>query len=486
MFNSVKTFWLGVLLSIFFFIPWGTVEANYQTKEIEDAKGIGVLPDETQAPISKTGSEERTEDFTIETQEMTSAPSLVEVRKGDEGFQLYRHGMPYYIKGIGGARFLQEARLAGANSIRTWSANNIGEILDRSQKNDMTVLLGIWLSHRASDYFDESYKNNIIFRVRKLLNQYRDHAALLMWALGNEVNLHGDDPPEAWQFINTLTKIIKSVDFNHPVISVISFRPETLDKIALNAPDLDAVGINAYGTLPQVRRAVDESQYDGPYLITEWGVTGHWEVERTRWGRPIEPTSGRKQMLYHQFYLEDILQNKDKCLGSYVFLWGQKQERTPTWYSMFIKHIPGTELKDLTCASVDVMGYNWSGRWPTNLAPEVTHMTLNGNTAYDNVNLSAGENIQVAVSASDSDGEQLQYIWEILEEPIKLGEGGSYEPRPATVGKVVQAEMPEIQIQAPKVSGNYRLFVYVVDEQGRVGTANIPFQVNSLQAKGDD
>ncbi len=484
MLNSVKAFWLGGVFSLFLLILPEIVEANLEVKDLPDKKIIGVLSGGAQAPMAAVGSRKGTKVPAVQSEEMNSVSPLVEVRKGDKGYQLYRNGMPYYIKGIGGTRFLGQARAAGANSVRTWSAKNIGEILERSHDNDMTVMLGIWLSHRAADYVDEAYKNSIISRVRMLLNQYKDHPALLMWALGNEVNLHGDDPPEAWQFINTLANMIKSSDPHHPVISVISFRPETLNKIALNAPDLDAVGINAYGALPKVRRMVDESPYDGPYLITEWGVTGHWEVAKTQWGRPIEPTSNKKRALYQRFYLEDILNNKDRCLGSYVFLWGQKQERTPTWYSMFINHIPGTEFKDLVCASVDAMGYNWSGNWPTRLAPEVTQMTLNGGSAHDNVNLLAGESMQVAVTADDSDGRRLQYIWEILEEPVKLGVGGGYEPRPATVGEVLQAETPEIQIPAPETSGNYRLFVYVVDEQGRVGTANIPFQVKSYQAEG--
>lgn len=409
---------------------------------------------------------------------------MVEIRQDKDGFQLFRNGEPYYIKGAGGGtRFIEAARAAGANSLRTWSSKDIGTILDQSALNRMTVLMGIWLSHRPSDYLDENYKNQIIARVQNLLDRYKHHPALLMWSLGNEINLNGKDSPEAWQFINALAQMIQQQDRHHPVITVISFRSSTLNTIARYAPDLDAVGINAYGALSEVRAMVDSSEYTGPYLITEWGVKGHWEVERTQWGRPIEPVSQTKADLYHQFYVQDILKNRDRCLGSYVFLWGQKQERTPTWYSMFIETIPGTDLNGLACATVDAMEYNWSGSWPLNRTPMVTAMTVNGITAHDNVSLYVGQEMLAQVTAQDPEQERLTYLWELLEEPVKLGAGGSWEKRPATVGRVLLTETPEIRIQTPGRTGIYRLFVYVLDENGRVGTANIPFQVDAYQAR---
>lgn len=410
---------------------------------------------------------------------------IVEIREESGGFGLYRHGAPYYVKGVGGIRHIEKAHEAGANSLRTWSSKNCGTILNRAENNHMTVMLGIWLSHNPADYSDENYREQIVARVQNLLNQHKDHPALLMWALGNEINLRGTDTGNVWQFVNSLARMIKAQDMNHPVISVISYRKETLDKVARHAPDLDALGINAYGGLSNLRAMVEASEFNGPYLVTEWGVTGHWEVDRTQWGRPIEPTSARKVELYHNFYVRDILGNKDRCLGSYVFLWGQKQERTPTWYSMFIENIPGVEIDLLACATVDVMGFNWTGIWPANRAPEVSAMTINGNTAYEDISLYSGEKMQVQVTAGDLNQEPLRYIWEILEEPVKLGAGGSWEPRPTVVGGILLGEKSEVRIEAPQMPGLYRLFVYVVDEQGGVGTANVPFQVNGYQAKNE-
>lgn len=71
----------------------------------------------------------------------------VSIRCEEAGFQLYRAGEPYYIKGIGGQKHLAMAADAGANSIRTWNARQAGSILDRAQGLDMTVMVGIWLSH---------------------------------------------------------------------------------------------------------------------------------------------------------------------------------------------------------------------------------------------------------------------------------------------------------------------------------------------------
>ncbi|HHP7235597.1 MAG TPA: glycoside hydrolase family 2 TIM barrel-domain containing protein [Desulfobacterales bacterium] len=408
----------------------------------------------------------------------TEAGSMVEMRRVGESFQLYRNNEPYYIKGVGGSRRLASAAAAGANSVRTWSAQSAGSVLDRADELGMTVLLGVWLSHAASDYGDADYRSRKIAAVEELVDRWRNHPALLMWALGNEINLEGADTPEAWLFVEDLARRIKARDVRHPVITVISFSYNTVANIVRFAPSIDALGINAYGAIAEVRAMIDASAFTGPYLISEWGVDGHWEVEQTPWGRPIEPTSAVKAASYLRRYSLHITANSDRCLGSYVFLWGQKQERTPTWYSMFTGDLPGVELGAAPTATVDVMRYNWSGAWPENRAPAVNDLRINGLSARDGVTVPAGEEMIAEVEAVDPEAAPLDYVWEVLQEPSELGSGGSYESRPSTVsGSLARGAAPVRRITAPDADGAYRLFVYVQDDHGRVGTANVPFRV---------
>ncbi len=402
----------------------------------------------------------------------------VSLIRQNDSFLLYRGGQPYFIKGVGGRRHMESAAEAGANSIRTWGPENAGTLLDRAQGCGMTVTLGIWLSHQPSDYLNNAYRSSISRDIQHLLDEYKNHPALLMWSLGNEINLLDANTPEAWQFVNRMARMIKDQDPHHPVITVIAYDDITLNNIARHAPDLDAVGINAYGALSGVRAMIDSSAYDGPYIITEWGVDGHWEAEKTTWGRPIEPTSNEKADFHLQRYAQNILANGDKCLGSYVFLWGQKQERTPTWYSMFIEDLPGLEIPVVSCPTVDVMRFNWSGCWPSNRAPRVDRVTINEIDAAGDVRLTPGEPILARVAATDPENDGLSYVWELMEEPLKLSIGGAQETRPGALGNIVQGILPELSLLAPDRTGEYRLFVYVLDRNGHVGTANIPFQVD--------
>ncbi|MCB9350763.1 MAG: hypothetical protein H6573_25130 [Lewinellaceae bacterium] len=79
-------------------------------------------------------------------------------------------------------------------------------------------------------------------------------------------------------------------------------------------------------------------------------------MPKTEWEAPIEINSSVKANAYLERYQKAIEPYKDQCMGSYVFLWGQKQERTPTWYGIFLESGEETE-------SVDVMHYIWNGAW---------------------------------------------------------------------------------------------------------------------------
>ena len=404
-------------------------------------------------------------------------PIRVTIDRQGSGFQIYRDSAPYFIKGVGGRHFLEKAAAAGANSVRTWGAQDAEALLERANGLNMTVMLGIWLSHDPADYENPSYKKRKTHEIQQLVERHRNHPALLGWALGNEINLEGADIESAWRFVNDLTYLIKQQDDHHPVISVIACNEKTLENIAAYAPALDAIGINAYGALMRLRAMVDNSSYHGPYLITEWGVQGHWEVKQTSWGRPIEPTSAWKADFQLQRYREDILANRDRCIGDYIFLWGQKQERTPTWYSLILENLPGMDNSRLLSPAADAMQYNWTGNWPANRAPEVLQLEINGIPAEKNIILSPGEPIVSLVQARDPENDPLTYVWELLEEPKQLGIGGSHEPKPNSLASVKKENSPALNLNAPLTAGEYRLFVYILDHQGHAATANIPFQV---------
>ena len=200
--------------------------------------------------------------------------------------------------------------------------------------------------------------------------------------------------------------------------------------------------------------------FDKPYMVTEWGAIGHWEVPKTSWGAPIE-----------QSYRTAIASDPQRVLGSYVFLWGQKQERTPTWYGMFLED--GTETE-----AVDVMQYVWTGAWPENRSPQIHSMLLDSAAAHQNVELSAGEQYQAIVSSSDPDGDTLRYQWQVMQESQATQTGGDREVVPAEIpGLVVATGEGQAVVTAPMEPGASRLFVYVHDDKGHAGHANIPFQV---------
>jgi len=403
-------------------------------------------------------------------------PVKVEMRLDQKSgnWQLYRGGEPYYIKGVGGQTKLDRAVAYGANSVRTWGAGEAIAILDDAHEKGLTVLFGLWVGceRQGFDYDDSKGVKAQLERFTEVVKTYKDHPALLMWGIGNETDLFYSDF-KVWNAIDDIAKMIKEIDPNHPTMTVTAgLDVAEVQLIMDRAPHIDVYGINTYGGLIGIDKEMRAYGWDRPYVITEWGPNGHWEVSKTAWGAPIEQTSSEKAASYKVRYEKGIAADEEMCVGSYVFLWGQKQETTPTWYGLFLEDGSETEV-------MDVLQEAWSGKLPDNRSPHISTMLMNEKKPVDNVYVKPGQTVNFKIDVKDPDGDALKYRWEILPESTDIKSGGDAESRPEPVEIVMKpgSDQGLLNFKAPKKVGAYRLFAYVYDGQGNAATANFPFYV---------
>ena len=137
-------------------------------------------------------------------------------------FELQRNGVPYYIKGAGAKDHFDLLVKSGANSIRIWSTNN-NALLDSAYQHGLTVTLGLHVRPERSgmDYNDEYAVKGQIEQLKTEILRLKDHPALLLWGIGNEVDLRYSNF-KVWQTIEEIAKFIKEVDPNHPTMTVIA------------------------------------------------------------------------------------------------------------------------------------------------------------------------------------------------------------------------------------------------------------------------
>ena len=402
-----------------------------------------------------------------------SQVSKVEVSTNTQGnFELLKNGIPYYIKGAGAKDHFDLLVNSGANSIRIWSTNN-SSLLDSAHQYGLTVTLGLHVRPERSgmDYNNEYAVKGQIEKLKNEVLKYKDHPALLVWGIGNEVDLKYSNF-KVWETIEILAKFIKEVDPNHPTMTVIAgVDPSKAYYIKKYCPSVDILGLNVYGSIENAGANLRKFNWDKPYIVTEWGVNGPFEAKTTSWKAKVEPPNGFKADQRLRRYQELIVKDKERCLGSYCFLWGQKQESTATWHGMFLKNGNPTE-------AVDVMHYCWKGEWPNSRAPSIRDISLeNIGWRKDHIiEPSMQATVKIEYSKYNNNKVDVEYVLYPEAFSNKIGGDIQKSPDPIPFEIVRQTENKLIFI-SPKKKGAYRLFAFVKNDKGQSSVANIPFLI---------
>ena len=191
---------------------------------------------------------------------------------------------------VGDFRLMEEL---GINTLRLYHHGANKELLrDLSEKNGIKVLMGDLVGaytigsgaawEDGTDYSNDEQRQKMRASVRQMVMDNKDENYVLMWVLGNENNFgRGNnarkDPQTYYRFINSLARMVHSLDPSRPV-ALCNGDIEFLDIIARECPDVDVLAINAY----RGRHGMGESFWSGlkevwkrPVLISEFGCPAY-------------------------------------------------------------------------------------------------------------------------------------------------------------------------------------------------------------------
>ncbi|MET8110945.1 discoidin domain-containing protein [Streptomyces prasinus] len=402
------------------------------------------------------------------------AQGEVKVTGSQGNWQLTVGGQPYTVKGLtwgpaiaDAPKHMPDVRSMGVNTIRTWGTDaSTGPLLDSAAAHGIKVVNGFWLqpgggpgSGGCVDYVtDTAYKNNMLTEFARWVEAYKSHPATLMWNVGNESvlglqNCYSGTELEAQRnaytgFVNDVAKKIHGIDPDHPVTSTDAWTG-AWPYYKRNAPDLDLYSMNSYGDVCGVREDWEEGGYTKPYLITEGGPAGEWEVPDDANGVPDEPTDVQKAEGYTKAW-DCVTGHRGVALGATLFHYGVEHDFGGIWFNL----VPDG-LKRLSYYAVK-KAYSGSIAGD-NTPPVITNMAVSPASSAP-----AGGEFTVRADVRDPDGDAITY-------KIFLSGNHANGDKRLVEAKWRSTGNGTFAVTAPEKLGVWKVYVQAEDGRGNAG-----------------
>lgn len=410
------------------------------------------------------------------------------LEKVEDRWTLKVDGQPFDIKGATFGynndpenydHYFKDLKFLGVNTIRTWGVDeNTKKLLDTAHKDGIKVMLGIWMRHgrpgrEADDSFDyindNAGKEAMFNDAIAIVEEYKNHPAVLTWGIGNEVylNIATDAEKLAYSILlERICKEIKRLDSNHPVTSVEAWT-FGLDWWQKHVPSIDIYGLNSYG--PGANLLEDELKkrgIDKPYVLTEFNIIGEWDIKPDVNGVIPEPTDKEKYTAIVNGYQEWI-KPKASCLGVYVFHYANNDDFGAIW---LLSHFQG-----LTRPTYWAIREAYTGEKPVNHIPAISKIGFTDEIyqsgSWGQINLEVrdveNENLDISFYYNQRTGSRKR-----RDQLVQLNSRGSLDSG--------------YEIQLPQEYGGIKVYVMAKDQYNNVGIASTSILVEDEEAKNKE
>ncbi|WP_178987880.1 glycoside hydrolase family 2 TIM barrel-domain containing protein [Winogradskyella schleiferi] len=407
------------------------------------------------------------------------------IKKINGNWELLVDEKPYEIKGVTFGydsdidnydAYFKDLKFLGVNTIRTWATgNNTNALLDAAQENGIKVMLGIWMRHgRPGMEDDDSFnylkntegKEDMYQNALEVVKTYKNHPAILTWGIGNEVYLNTETDEEKVAYSQLLERIcstIKGNDPNHPITSVEAWT-FGLDWWQKYVPSLDIYGLNSYGAgADLLANELNKKGIDKPYILTEFGVTGEWDIKQEINGVKVEPSDTQKYDAIANGYVNWI-QNKPANLGVFVFHYANGGNFSGPW--LF------THYESMTRPQYWAIREAYTGKKPINNVPEIKTFELTSAKAE------SGTWIPLKLDVLDIENDSLSISFNYNQRT------GSRKRRDQINKLEFRGDIKNgFEIQLPKEDGSVKIYALVKDSYNNVGIASTGIVVLDDEAK---
>lgn len=392
------------------------------------------------------------------------------------GYELIVNGVPLYIQGVGvgegwgkeGENYLALARELGANTVRTWGVDQgTQKYLDEAHRQGLFVFAGIWINFtdkKQGVCYTGGCEERLKAKEKEALDYvraFKDHPAVIAWNVGNECLFFTKDENEKIalaQFIEKLIVQIKKIDPHHPVVYA-SVNTLDLKYLKKYVPSLDIVGMNIYGSVIGSQSGWTGLSFDKPYVVTEFGPLGPWDLPKDQHGKMVELSDYVKAGQYKTHW-SLIRERRGKNIGGFVFHLGETSQESLTMWNLndgVLKKEPFVVMQKFYGAAKE----------PLDHAPKIR--SFQGVPPI----VSPGQDFDVRVAAEDPEGSDLSYEFKASSAAQDVLQYYVNEEVPLEV----KGKGPNVTILAPQKPGIYRIYAFVRDTMGRSSSANDTMEV---------